>query len=292
MKNKKKILITGANGFAGKNLKEYLTNKYMLFTPSHKDLDLLREKEVDNFFMTHNIDVVIHTAVVGGSRKEETQESALSKNLRMFFNILRNKKRFKKIIYFGSGAEYDKRFPIAQVKESDFDKRVPADEYGYVKYLCSKYIENSENIVCLRIFGLFGKYEDYRYRFISNAICRNIFGLPITIRQNVYFDYLYINDFVRIVEYFIEHNTEHKFYNIGTGSRIDLKTIAEKINEISDKKSEILIKNSGLNNEYTCDNSRLTGEIKGFKFTEFDNYMTELYNWYKENKRMIKKELI
>lgn len=292
MKNKLNILITGANGFVGRNLKEFLSNKYTLFTPSHKDLDLLNEKEVDHFFDIHKIDVVIHAAVIGGSRKEEEEESALSQNLRMFFNILRNKKRFTKMIHFGSGAEYDKRFPIVRVREEDFDKRVPADEYGYAKYLCSKYIGNSENIVCLRIFALFGKHEDYRYRFISNAMCRNIYGLPITIRQNVYFDYIYINDFVRIVEYFIGHEGKHKFYNAGTGRRVDIKTIAEKINEISDKKSEILIKNSGLNNEYTCDNSRLTGEIKGFKFTEVDNYITELYTWYKENKKMIKKELI
>ncbi|MBU3978905.1 NAD(P)-dependent oxidoreductase [Patescibacteria group bacterium] len=292
MKNKKKILITGANGFAGRHLKEYLGNKYTLFTPSHKEMDLLNEKEVDNFFKTHEVDVVIHTALVGGSRKEEHVESALSQNLRMFFNIVRNKKRFKKMIHCGSGAEYDKRFPIVQVREEDFDKRVPADEYGYGKYLCSKYIEESENIVCLRIFALFGKYEDYRYRFISNAICRNIYGMPITMRQNVYFDYIYINDFVRIVEYFIENKAKHKFYNAGTGKRVDLKTIAEKINEIANKKSEILIKNSGLNNEYTCDNSRLAGEMKGFKFTEFDNYMTQLYTWYKENKKIIKKELI
>lgn len=287
------IFITGANGFAGRHLKTYLeSKKYKLFTPSHKELDLLDEKAVDNFFKTNKIDIVIHAAVVGGSRKEEAEESALGQNLRMFFNILRNKKRFKKMIHCGSGAEYDKRFPIVQVKEDDFDNRVPVDEYGYVKYLCSKYIENSENIVCLRIFGLFGKYEDYRYRFISNAVCRNIFGMPITMRQNVYFDYIYINDFVRIVEYFIEHDGKHKFYNIGTGKKVDLKTIAAKINEIAEKRSEILIKNKGLNKEYSCNNSRLVNELKGFEFTDFDTYINELYSWYKENKKSIKKDLI
>jgi len=292
MKTNTKILITGASGFTGKNLKEYLGGKHTLFTPSHKDLDLFSEKDVDNFFKTHKIDVVIHTAVAGGSRREEAEKSALSKNLRMFFNILRNKKRFKKMIHFGSGAEYDKRFPIVQVKEGDFDKRVPADEYGYAKYLCSKYIELSEDVVCLRIFGLFGKYEDYRYRFISNAICRNIYGMPITIGQNVYFDYIYIKDFIRIVEYFIEHKPRYKVYNIGTGKSIDIKSIAKKINEIADKKSEVIIKNKGLNNEYTCDNSRLLSEIKGFKFADLDSNIQELYAWYTENKCHIDKEKI
>jgi GDP-L-fucose synthase len=289
MKSKVRILITGANGFLGKHLREYLVDRYTLLVPSHKELDLLDENAVDNFFQTHKIDVVIHTALVGGSREEEAAESALEQNLRMFFNIVRNKKHFKKMIHCGSGAEYDKRFPIAGVKEEDFDKRVPADEYGFSKYLCSKYIENSEGIVCLRIFALFGKGEDYRYRFISNAMCRNIFGLPITMRQNVYFDYIYIKDFVRIVEYFINNKAKHKFYNIGTGKRVNLKTIARKINAMADKESKIIIKSKGLNNEYSCDNERLLNEISGFKFTDFDTYMKELYVWYNENKSLINK---
>jgi nucleoside-diphosphate-sugar epimerase len=286
------ILITGANGFAGRNLKEHLKNKYKLFTPSHKELNLLDEKDVDGFFKKNKIDVVIHTAVVGGSRKEEAEESALGQNLRMFFNIMRNKKRFKKIIHCGSGAEYDKRFSIVKIKESDFDKRVPVDEYGYGKYLCSKYIENSEDIICLRIFALFGPGEDYRYRFISNAMCRNIFNMPITMNQDVYFDYVYIKDFVRIVEHFIKHTAKHRFYNLGTGKRVNLKTIAKKINEIADKKSKIIIKKRGLNKEYTCNNKRLVSEIKGFKFTDFDTYMKELYTWYKENKKNIDPKII
>jgi len=292
MNNRMNILITGANGFLGKHLKENLGNKYTLFTPSHKELDLLDENAVEKFFKTHKIDVVIHTALVGGSRKEEETESALEQNLRMFFNIVRNKKHFKKMIHCGSGAEYDKRFPIAKVKEEDFDKRVPADEYGFAKYLCSKYIENSEDIVCLRIFALFGKGKVYRYLFIFNALCRTIFGLPITMRQNVYFDYIYIKDIVRIVEYFIGHKAKHKFYNAGTGKRVSLKTIAKKINEIADIKSKVLIKKTGLNKEYSCNNKRLVKELGNFKFTDFNDYMNELYLWYKENKKLIKKDLL
>lgn len=286
------ILITGANGFLGKHLQEYLAGRYTLFTPSHTELDLLDEIAVNKYFKTHKIDVVVHTALVGGSRKEEATKSALNQNLRMFLNIVRNKKYFKKMIHCGSGAEYDKRFPIKNVTEEDFDKRVPADEYGFAKYLCSKYIENSTNIVCLRIFALFGKGEDYRYRFISNAMCRNIFELPITMNQNVYFDYIYVNDFIRIVEYFINHKAKHKFYNAGTGKRIDLKTFANKINEMADKKSKVLIKKTGLNKEYTCNNKRLVKELGNFKFTDFNDYMNELYLWYKENRKLIKKNLL
>lgn len=278
--NKKTIFITGAGGFIGRNLTEQLSGKYKLLTPGHKELDLLDEKAVDNFFKKNKIDVVINCAVIGGSRKEEHVESALFGNLKIFFNILKNKDQFKKMIQFGSGAEYDKSKPIVKVRETDLGKTIPKDEYGFFKYICSKYIEKEKDIVCIRIFGLFGKYEDYRYRFISNAIVNNINGLPITMRQNVFFDYTYINDFVRIVDHFISHKAKHKFYNIGTGVKIDLLTIADKINKIAHKKSKIIVKNKGLNNEYTCDSSRLVKELKKFRFTDFDKSLKELYDWY------------
>lgn len=281
-KVKKNLFITGAGGFIGKNLVEKFEGKYNLLTPGHKELDLLDEKAVDDFFNKNKIDLVINCAVIGGSRKEEHVDSSLSDNLRIFFNLLKNKDKYKKMIHLGSGAEYDKSKPIVKVKETDLGKTIPKDEYGFFKYICSKYIEKEKNVVCVRIFGLFGKYEDYRYRFISNAILNNLKGLSINMNQNVFFDYTYVNDFVRIVDYFINHKTKHKFYNIGTGKRIDILTIANKINKISNKKSKIKVKNTGLNNEYTCDNSRLKIELKKFSFTDFDKSLKELYHWYKD----------
>jgi len=284
----KTVFIAGSNGFIGKNIIEQLKDKYNLLTPGHNQLDLLDEQAVSDFFNKNKIDTVINCAVIGGSRKEEEVSSALYNNLKIFFNLLKNKNKYKKMIHLGSGAEYDKSKPMINVKESDFDRTIPQDEYGFFKYICSKYIEKEKNIVCLRIFGLFGKFEDYRYRFISNAIVNNIKGLPITINQNVFFDYIYIDDFVKIVDYFISHNVKQKFYNIGTGIKIDLKTIAKKIIKISGKKSRIIIKNNGFNNEYTCNNERLVNKIKSIKFLEFEVSLKILYKWYKTNGKRTK----
>jgi GDP-L-fucose synthase len=287
-----KILITGASGYIGKNLKEKLEKKHKLFTPCHKELNLTDENEVKKYLKEKRVDVVIHSAVVGGSRKEEYENRMFFENMRMFFNLVRNKRYYKKMINLGSGAEYDKRSPIIKVNEEDFDRRVPADDYGYYKYLCSKYIEQTKGIINLRIFGIFGKYEDYRYRFISNAICRNIFNMPIVINQNVEFDYLYIDDFVNIIEYFVGNNVKHRFYNIGTGKKIDLIKLAEIINKVSKKQSKVIVKNKVLNNEYTCNNSRLKKEMKNICFTNINEAISNLYKWYLENKENIAKEVI
>lgn len=278
----KTLFITGGSGFIGKNLIESFSKKYKVLSPSHKELDLLNTKAVDDFFNKNEIDVVIHGALVGGSRKEEYKENALSKNLRMFFNIVRNNNKFEKMINLGSGAEYDKSKPIIEIKEEDFGKSVPIDEYGFFKYACSKYIEKENNIINLRIFGLFGKYEDYRYRFISNAICQNLAGLPITINQNVYFTYVYIDDFIKIIDFLIGHKAKHNFYNVGNGKKIDLLTIANIINEVAEKKSKIIVKSNGLNNEYTCDGKRLVYELGGFRFNGITDSIKNLYSWYKK----------
>lgn len=279
---KKTILITGSTGCVGMNLIEQLDRrKYNLLAPTHKELDLLDCSAVSKYFKTHKIDVLVNCALVGGSRNEEYANNMVSTNLKMFFNIVRNKKYFGKMIHIGSGAEYDKSRPLIKIKEEEFDRIVPKDDYGFFKYVCSKYIESVDNIISLRIFGLYGKYEDYKLKFISEAICRNILGLPIIINKNVYFDYVYMNDFVKIIEHFLNNNAKDKFYNIGKGERIDILTIAKRVNKIAEKKSRIIVKNKGLNDEYSCDNSRLMKEIKNFKFTDFDQSLKEFYIWYK-----------
>lgn len=288
----KRIFITGSSGFIGKNLVEKLSSNNKVLAPNHKELDLLNFIKVEDYFKKNSIDIVIHTAVVGGSRKEEHKSDSFQKNMRMFLNIVRNKKYFKKFINLGSGAEYDKNKPLIKVKENNFDTHVPTDDYGFYKYCCSKYIENKEKFINLRIFGLFGKFERYDLRFISNAICKYIFKIPITINQNVNFDYVYIDDFTKIVRYFVENNTNEKFFNIGTGKKIDLLTIARKINNLSSYKVKITVKNSGLNKEYSCNNSRMLKEIKDLQFTDFDIALKELYNWYIINKKSVKKSLI
>lgn len=275
------VLITGGSGFIGRNLVEQLSSKYTILAPSHKELDLLEEVKVENFFKKNKVDIVIHGSSIGGTRNTINIPNVASTNIKMFFNIARCKKMYKRIIFLGSGAEYDKRRPIKKIKEEDFDQRVPADEYGFSKYICSKYIQQTDNIVNLRLFGVYGKYEDYGLRFISYALCRNILGLPIPINQNVVFDYIYIKDLIRIIDFFILNEPKEKFFNIGRGEGIDLLTIAKDVSDISEKKTKIAVKMNGLKNEYTCSNTLLKKTIEGLQFTDFSESLRDLYSYYK-----------
>ncbi|MCG2711060.1 MAG: NAD(P)-dependent oxidoreductase, partial [Candidatus Omnitrophica bacterium] len=251
------------------------------------DLELLDPAKVEEYVISHKIDVIVHSANRGGSRKEgynSIGSDVFYKNVRMFFNLARCLKHVKKMIHLGTGAEFDRRNYTPKMREDYFDAFVPEDDYGFSKYVCNKFVMETEKpIVNLRLFGNFGKYEDYEFRFISNAIVKNLLGIPITIRQNVYFEFLYINDLVRIIEYFINNDAKHKVYNIVTGKPVDLISIANMINEIAEKPTELIINNPGLNNEYTADNTRLMEELKDFSFTPIEKAIRQLYEWYHEN---------
>jgi UDP-glucose 4-epimerase len=288
----KTIFLTGRTGFIGRSLQEYLSSKYNILAPSHNELELLDQEEVKNYFQKNNIDIVIHSAAPPSHRKIREPKDIAYTNLRIFFNIVRNSPRFSKMIFVGSGAEYGMQKDVVSVKESSFGIRVPEDEHGFSKYVCSQYIEKTDNIINLRVFGIFGKYEDYQMRFISNAICKALYSLPITIKQNRLFSYLFIDDLARIVEYFIENEPRHKMYNAVPEEKVELLAIARKVNEISGKNLEIIVRAPGMGKEYTADNSLLSNEIKGIRFTAMEAAITKLYNWYEENRHTIDEKLL
>ena len=265
-----KILITGSTGFIGNHLTRAFVKKYTVFHPTHHQLDLFDAAKVETYIRKHHINVIIHAAVVGGAGSTYFTPDMLRDNLRMFYHVARCRPLIKKIIFIGSGAVYDKRFPIAGARKEDFCRRIPADEYGLYKYICSDYIQNHDGLIDLRVFGIFGEGEDPR-RFISSAICRMLAGKPITINQNVVFDYLDIEDFVKIVEFFLSHKQKYSAYNAGSGRKVDLVTIAKKVMQLdSQQKNRILVAKRGLGNEYTGNTGRLQREMKEFQPTALE----------------------
>lgn len=285
------ILVTGGSGFIGRNvLESYLAQKHNIIAPEHKDLELLDEESVRIFFLGNRIDIVIHGAVKPGHRNAADPIRLLDANTRMFFNIVRNSDRFKKMIFLSSGAVYDMRHYLPKMKEDYFDTHVPVDEHGFSKYIIAKYIRQMDNIVELRLFGVFGKYEDYAIRFISNAICKALFDLPITIKQNRFFDYLFIEDLIPVVDYFLHNSGKYKAYNVTPDHSASLHNIADKVQAISGKELPIIVREEGLGSEYSGDNGRLHEDIQGIGFTPIDKAIELLYNWYVCNRGLIDKE--
>lgn len=284
----KTIFLTGGSGFIGRNLLEsFLSRKYKIIAPTHAELDLSDTESVDDYFKDKTFDVVLHTAVKPGHRNAKDPTNLFYTNVRIFENLERHKDRFGKFINFGSGAIYDAAVNNSNVSENEIYNRMGKDEHSFCKYVIHKQIDHLDNFIDLNIFGVFGKYEDYCIRFISNACCKALFNLPITLRQNRRFSYLDVNDLPAILDGFIEGDPQHKNYNITPDNFVELKKIAELVREISGKNIEIKIMKEGYGLDYYGSNKRLRSEFSNAKFTPLEQSVRNLFRHYEKNKDFI-----
>ena len=289
----KKILLTGGNGFIGKNIQEsFLADKYQLVAPRSFELNLADTPSVDAYFARHHFDAVIHAAVKPGHRNAKDTSRLFYTNIRMFENLLRHTDKFGKLINLGSGAVYDASADNRLVTEEKIGRNCGQDEHSFCKYVQHKRIENIPNAVDLNIFGIFGKYEDWEIRFISNAICKTLFDLPITLRQNRRFSYLYVKDLMPVLEYFIENTPRYKSYNVTPDEETELLQAACTVQRLGQKENGIMIAQDGYGLNYSGSNARLRAEIPALSFTPFEHAVKELFAYYQERKSELNPNLL
>ncbi|MAJ02390.1 MAG: NAD-dependent dehydratase [Rickettsiales bacterium] len=273
----KKILILGGTGFIGKSLKELFSEdqkQYQIFSPTRKELNITKYEECYSYLKRIKPDIIIHASV---------DINSVENSVGMLNNILANKRFFGKLIFLGSGGEYNPRLYQPLMKEDFTKNSYPENGYYLSKFICGREIEFSEieNIFNLRIFGIYGPYELYQKRFISNNICRVLSGLPISLNKDMNFDYLYIDDLFKIIKIFINSNSlNYKTYNVCSGKPIKLSYLANQIKEIMNVKKEVIIKNKGLNPEYSGDPGRLLKEIGHYNFIKHSDSIKAMVNFF------------
>jgi GDP-L-fucose synthase len=286
-----RILLTGANGFIGRNLlASPLAQRYCIDAPRRGELDLRDTLAVDAYLANRTYDVLIHAAVKPGHRNAKETDHLLQTNLVMFENLARHAGRFGRIFNMGSGAVYDTSCEITLARESSAFERLPSDEHGFAKYVIGKRLESLPHAVDCRIFGIFGPYEDWEIRFISNALCKALHGLPITLRQNRRFSYLYAPDLASILEGLIEApSLPHQAYNLVPPKSITLVDLAQKVQKmvVAMGKEEVplQIAQTGNGLEYTGSAERLCHDwaticATPLVFTPIDQALLELSDFY------------
>lgn len=287
-----KILITGGSGFIGGHLFEQFSGRYEVLAPQRCHLDLLDAEAVRAYLDQHRFDLVIHAATERSNRSLSANRGLIDRTCRMFFNLARNQQSFGRLLFLSSGAVYDRVHWRPRMPEDYFDAHVPADDYGFSKYICARAINGMDDTYDMRLFGVFGPQEEWRVRFLSNACCRAAWDMPIVIRQNVFFDYLDVEDLGWILEAFFKNRPRYRQYNVCTGRTFDLITLAQMVLETSGKKLEIVVKNEKLGREYSGDNTRLLEEIPDFQLREMKDSVGRLYRWYESNRNTIDPALL
>lgn len=285
----KKILITGGDGFLAQNFLENLKGDYQIISCNRSQLDLSDSVAVYAYLKKNRFDVVLHTATYDAAPKDSPNDpnKVLENNLTMFFNLARCKDYFGKMLFFGSGAEFRREHWVPEMTESYFDKFVPSDQYGFSKYVMTQYALTTNNIFNLRLFGVFGKYDDWRYRFIPNICCHAVSGMTISVHSNAKADFLFIDDLVKIVQWFIENKPQHHVYNVCSGTTYEYVDLAKRVSKIADTDLEVIVQNKQIQKHYSASNSLLMKEMGNIEFTPMEVALKLLYKWYEENKHII-----
>lgn len=255
------ILITGAGGFIGRELTQFFSKKpFKLFCTNRKTLNPLIYSQVEDFFKSNKIDLVIHTAIEGGRRGQQEDSLTLHNNIMMFNNLASFSDKYQFMFNFGSGAEFDRRENILIAKEDQIQNKLPCDYYGLSKNLITrKIIEQNKNIFNLRLFGCFG-VEEEEQRLFKNTYNLLTNGNSPVIYQDKYMDYFYSQDIGKVIERIKEEPSNvPKDINLCYEKKELLSEYVEKIKCLTNTKNKVIIEKAEYGLSYTGDNSRLRG---------------------------------
>ncbi len=229
-----KILITGGNGYIAKSLRQGLRGEYEIVIATRQDFDLTNYSQTSRWFEGKYFDVVVHTAVVGGTRLAIDDESVVNRNLLMYYNLVAMEEQFGRFITFGSGAELT----------------MPWEPYGFSKRIIAESMSKRNKYYNLKIRAVFDQNE-LDTRFIKGNILRYINHEPITIHQNKHMDFFYMEDLISLVNFYITAKDPilqevDCCYNYN----LTLSEIANCINSLDEHKVEIKIQTDGVGDAY------------------------------------------
>ena len=230
------ILITGGNGYIAKSLSKGLwksSSRPDITLITRQDFDLTNREATDKWFKGKYFDVVIHTAIKGGSRLNPDNGETFYQNLQMFYNLHYNKHCFGKFIHFGSGAELNN----------------PSDPYGLSKKIINELIKPEPGFYNIRIFAVFDENE-LDTRFIKTNIKKYLNKEEIIIHQNKQMDFFYMGDLIKLVKHYINESHLPKVTECRYSNQYNLSDIAHIINNLSDYKVSIKILDSKKGKPY------------------------------------------
>jgi GDP-L-fucose synthase len=240
-----KVLVTGGNGYIAKSIYNALHKFYDITSITREHFDLEDTNAVNNWFKDKTFDIVIHTAIKGGSRLKSEDQSIVDSNLKMFDNLLINKDKFKKLISFGSGAEI----------------HMPETPYGKSKIIINNIVQKESNFYNIRIFAVFDENE-LDTRFIKSNLLRYINKQPMLIYANKLMDFFYMKDLEALMHYYISNEHPPKEIDCSYKDKKSLLEVANFINTLDEYKVSIAIEKDVSFEDY-CGISNLPIEIVG-----------------------------
>ncbi len=305
----KTILVTGGNGFLGRNIIENAENKgYKVLAPRSQEFNLETGNGVHQYLKSAeeklgSIDVIIHSAAYyGGIGINQTEPANIfHKNIQMALNIFEAAKDFnvKKILPIGSACAYPGKI-TGDLKEDDFWEgklHESVESYGISKKIqlvgqnayYKQYGIESNHLILTNLFGPHDVFNEYRSHVLSALIKKftdatetvNLWGDGSPVRE-----FLYVKDAAEAITRAIELEHDLKPINIGTGQGISIKELADKIQKLTGFKGNVEWDTSMPNGvqRKVLDITRLKQVFDWKPSYSFEEGLRQTIDWYVKHK--------
>lgn len=307
MEKNSKIYVAGHRGLVGSAIVRGLKAKGYtnIIGRTHKELDLMNNVAVEEFFKTEKPEYVfLAAAKVGGIYANATYPADfIFQNLQIQQNVIGNafKYNVKKLMFLGSSCIYPKMCPQPIKEEYLLSGYLEETNEGYALAkisglkMCQFFNKQyGTNYISVMPTNLYGPYDNFSginshvmpaliRRFheakVNNAPEVVVWGSGTPLRE-----FLYSEDMADACIYLMETYEGNDFFNIGTGKEITIKGLAELIKEVVGYEGKIVwdsTKPDGTPRKL-LDVSKL--EKAGWKYKmELKDGVKEAYKWFLEN---------
>lgn len=304
MNKKAKIFVAGHRGLVGSAIIRALNSKRYanVLTASRQELDLVDQRAVAEFFEREKPDYVFLAAARVGGILDNSQHPAefIYQNLMIESNIIHQSylHHVKKLLFLGSSCIYPK-FAEQPIKEEALltgELEPTNDAYAIAKIagikMCQSYNQQYKTqFISVMPTNLYGPNDnfDLTTSHVLPALIRKfheakinkveqvtVWGTGIPIRE-----FLYVDDLADACLYLMEHYSQSKIVNIGTGIGIAIRDLASQIREIVEYQGNILYDTSKPDGTPIKVNNVSYLNSLGWKATtDLRSGLHQTYQWY------------
>ena len=314
-----KILITGAAGFIGYSLADYLLKKKIkiygldnfddYYSVRYKEerikllkryknfffkkIDISNKKHLEKYILKEkSFDIVYHFAAQPGVRYSlKNPRKYYNSNILGYNNLLSSlaKIKVKKIIYASSSSIYgdQKYLPVNETATSN-----PKNFYGYSKLInemtsdfFAKFYKMS--ILGMRFFSVYGEWgrpDMLVIKYVNSQFNNKIFYLNN--KGNHLRDFTHVNDIVKILHRMIKVNTKkyHDVFNICSSKPYSVKKFIS-VSKNFIRNINVKNKSKDLADVQDTHGSNLKiRKITDYKdFKNIEREIPSIVKWFKEN---------
>ena len=307
-----KIYIAGHKGMVGSAIWRALKSKGYtnLIGRTSKELDLRNQQQVQAFFQTEKPDVVIDAAArVGGILANNNYPyTFLMENMQIQNNLIQTAldTDVQKFVFLGSSCIYPKLAPQPLQEECLLTSSLePTNEwYAIAKISGVKACESirkqfNKDFVSLMPTNLYGSNDnfDLQTSHVLPAMIRKFHEAKMNNNQSVTLwgsgtpmrEFLHVDDMAAAVVFALENQLDEHLYNVGTGTDLTIKELAELIQKTVGHQGEIIWDSSKPDGtpRKLMDVSKMKN--KGWSATiSLEAGIKATYQWFLENENSFK----